>query len=68
LRSDDVGPIIEDVATTREIIQSALEQNLIDEDRNPVHVRLLPGLSKQEIDAFARSLAVPPSDDVRRPS
>jgi hypothetical protein len=52
------------VQTTREIIQSALEQNLVDEDRKPVHVRLLPGLTKQEVDEFAYSLPVPPSDDV----
>ncbi|MBL8219663.1 MAG: SMI1/KNR4 family protein [Bryobacterales bacterium] len=51
--------------STREIIQAALEQNLIDEDGNPVQARLLPGLTRDEVDAFGRSLPVPPSEDVR---
>lgn len=49
----------------REIIQAALKQNLIDEDRNPVRPRLLPGLTKEELDEFSHSLAVPPADDIR---
>ena len=59
------GPIIEDVRSTRETIQSALGQSLIDEDRKPVHVQLLPGLSKDELDVFVLSLPVPPSADIR---
>lgn len=59
-----LGSIIEDVPTTREIIQAALEQNLIDEDRKPVRPRLLPGLTREEVDEFGRSLPVPLSDDV----
>jgi len=53
------------VSGTREIIRSALEQNLIDEDHKPVHLHLLPGLTREEIDEFARSLPSPPCDDVR---
>jgi hypothetical protein len=59
------GPIIEDVRSTRETIRSAVDQSLIDEDRKPVHVRLLPGLSKDELDDFVLSLPVPPSADIR---
>jgi hypothetical protein len=51
--------------TTREIIQSALEQNLIDGHGRPVQVHLLPGLTQQELDNFARSLPAPPPDGVR---
>ena len=51
--------------TARETIQAALAQDLIGEDRKPVRVRLLPGLTKEEVDEFSRSLPVPPSDDVR---
>jgi hypothetical protein len=53
------------VPTTREIIQSALEQDLIDEDRKPVRPRLLPGLQREELEEFSRSLPVPPPDDIR---
>jgi hypothetical protein len=53
------------VPTTREIIQSALKQNLADDDDKPVHLRLLPGLTKDEVSTFARSLPSPPPDDVR---
>jgi hypothetical protein len=56
---------VEDVPSTRGIIQAALEQNLIDEDHKPVCVRLLPGLTEEAVDEFGRSLPVPPSDDVR---
>lgn len=51
--------------TTREIIQSALEQKLIDKNRKPVRVRLLPGLTTEEVGDFDRSLPVPLPDDVR---
>ena len=51
--------------STREIIQSALGQNLVGKDRKPVHLRLVPGLTSEEVDDFARSLPSPPSDDVR---
>ena len=51
--------------TTRETIQAALEQNLINKDRKPVRARLLPGLTREEVDEFGRSLLAPPSDDVR---
>jgi len=53
------------VAGTREIIQSALGQNLVDEHGKPIHVRLVPGLTKEEADDFARSLLASPPDDVR---
>jgi hypothetical protein len=53
------------VAGTREIIQSALEQNLVDEHRKPIHVHLLPRLTKKEVDDFSRSLLASPPDDVR---
>jgi hypothetical protein len=53
------------VPTTRETIQSALKQNLTDDDDKPVHLRLLPGLTKDEVSAFARPLPSPLSDDVR---
>ena len=62
---ESTGPIIEDVPTTREIIQAALKESLINEDRKPVRPRLLPGLTREEVDEFSRSLLVPPSDDVR---
>ena len=52
------------MASTREIIQSALEQNLVDKHRKPIHVRLLAGLTKQEVENFARSLPASPPDDV----
>ena len=54
-----------DVPTTREIIQDALAQNLIDKDRKPVRPRLLRGLTREEVDEFARSSPVPPPADVR---
>jgi len=57
--------MIEDVPTTREVIQAALARNLIDEDRKPVRPRLLPGLTREELGEFSRSLSVPPPDDVR---
>jgi hypothetical protein len=53
------------VSSTRQTIESALQENLVDDDQNPVHVRLLPGLSKEDLDDFARSLPVPPSRDIR---
>jgi SMI1/KNR4 family protein SUKH-1 len=53
------------VPTTRQIIQDALRQNLVDEDRQPVGPKLLPGLTREEVDEFGRSLPVPPSDDER---
>jgi hypothetical protein len=56
---------LKDVPTTREIIQAALEENLIDEDRKPIRARLLPGLTREELVEFGRSLPVSPSDDVR---
>jgi hypothetical protein len=60
-----MGSIIKGVKSTREIIEFAVEQNLIDEDQKPVRVRLLPGLSKVDLDDLAHSLPVPPSGDVR---
>jgi hypothetical protein len=59
------GPIIEDVRSTRETIQSALELSLTDEDGKPIRVRLLPGLTKTELDDLGLLLPVPPSSDVR---
>jgi hypothetical protein len=60
-----MGPMMENVRSTRETIQAALELNLIDADRKPIQVRLLPGLTKTELDDLRRSLLVPPSSDVR---
>lgn len=60
----DSGRSSKTCPSTREIILAAREQNLI-ENRNPVRPRLLPGLTRKELDEFSRSLAVPPSDDVR---
>src|ERR1700736_4047866 len=51
--------------STREIIQSALGQHLVDEDQETVHLRLLPGLPREELHDLVQSLPVPPSDDVR---
>lgn len=51
--------------STRNIIQSALEKVLVDEDGNQVKLRLLPGLRPEEIDDLCSSLLVPPPDDVR---
>lgn len=42
-----------------------MQQNLVDEDREPIQVRLLPGLAPQELEDFARSLPSPLPDDVR---
>jgi hypothetical protein len=53
------------VPGTREVIQAALRRNLVDEDGKPAEIRLLPALSAQQIDEFARSCASPPPDDVR---
>lgn len=50
---------------TRETIQSALKQNLTDDDGKPVDLRLLPGLTKEQVSAFARSLPCALSDDFR---
>lgn len=50
---------------TREIIESALQDNLLDEDRNPVYFTRRPGLTREEMDEFARTLPCPISDDVR---
>lgn len=65
MRSGVAEPIIGDVPSTRNIVQAALERSLIDEDGKPVHPRLLPGLAREEAEAFARSLPAPPPDDVR---
>jgi cell wall assembly regulator SMI1 len=51
--------------TTRQVIESALAQNLIDHGGKPLVPRLLPGLTAAELDDFARSLPVAPPDDVR---
>jgi hypothetical protein len=53
------------VPTTRETIQSALKQNLTGDDDKPVHLGLLPGLTKDEVSTLARSLPSPPPDDFR---
>jgi hypothetical protein len=53
------------VPSTREIIQAALTQNLADEGRKPVHLKLEPALSPGELDAFICSLPSPPSNDIR---
>lgn len=53
------------MASTRELIQSAIRQDLVDEDGKAVTLRLLPGLTRSEVDEFAASLPAPPSDDVR---
>ena len=49
----------------RDIIQAALRENLVGKDGKPVHIRLLPGLGREEADAFAESIPVPLTDDVR---
>lgn len=51
--------------STRQIIESALQENLLDEDRNPVCLTLRPGLTREEMDEFASSLPCPISDDIR---
>jgi hypothetical protein len=53
------------VPSTREIIKTALAQDLVDEDNKAIHLQLLPGLRIDEIDSLARSLPTPPPDDVR---
>jgi hypothetical protein len=53
------------VRSTRETIQAALALSLTDEDRKTLRVRLLPGLTKAELDDLGHSLPVPPSSDVR---
>jgi hypothetical protein len=53
------------LASTREILESALKQNPIDEDNQPVQFRLLPPLTSEEVDEFSRSLISPLSEDVR---
>jgi hypothetical protein len=53
------------VPSTREIIQSALQQNLVDDDGNPVYLSRLPGLTREEIDEFASLLPCPLPGDVR---
>lgn len=58
-------PMIKGLSTTRAIIESALQQDLVDDDQKPVCVRLLPGLSKAELDELTRSLPVPPAADIR---
>ncbi len=56
--------IIESVST-RAIIESALRQDLVDDEQKPVHARLLPGLSSEELDEMTRTLPVAPSRDFR---
>jgi len=56
---------MDDLPSTRQVIEPALKQKLVDEDGKPVHPRLLPGLTAQEIDAFAATLFAPPPADVR---
>jgi hypothetical protein len=50
--------------STREVMQAALASDLIN-DGKPIRVRLLPGLTIEEVDEFSQSLLVPPPDDVR---
>jgi hypothetical protein len=42
-----------------------LKRVLVDDDRNPLRIQLLPGLSDEEIERFSRSRATPISDDIR---
>ena len=58
------GPIMKNVSSTRDIIESALKQNLVDDDKNPVRVLLLPGLSKEDLDDLSRSLPVTLPGDI----
>jgi len=53
------------VTSTREIIESALQQNLVDEKKNPVHLSLLPGISPEDLDELVHSLPVEPPNDIR---
>ena len=55
---------MDDLRSTRQVIEAALKQKLIDEDRNVVHPRLLPGLTTEEIAAFAATLSAAPPADV----
>ena len=58
------GAIIKNVST-RGVIEAALQQNLVNDDHKPVRVRLLPGLSNEELDEMARTLPVVPAGDIR---
>jgi hypothetical protein len=51
------------MANTRQMLQAALERALVDKRGKPVELRLLPGLSMEEVEGFARSLPVAPPDD-----
>jgi hypothetical protein len=57
--------MIKGVSRTRAVIESALQQRWLDDHQKPVRIRLLPALSKKELDELARSQPVPPASDIR---
>ena len=52
------------MASTREVIQSALKQQLTDDDGKIVEPTLFPGLSEAEMDDYPRTSPIAPPPDV----